>query len=131
MIDPIKRFGRSFLSVLSVSGRSKMPQKANAALNAREEESKYPAYCLIFKDKLGREPATTLNSQMVPTHGRHGWILNVSTDRMLPAPLAFAASQLARSRDQYGRLNGMPTMAGTPLSRLASQPAAGTSPGPK
>ena len=122
-MDPIKRFGRSFLSVLSVSGRSKMPQKANAAMNAREEESKYPAYCLIFKDKLYRGTAKTLNSQMAPTHGRHGWILNVSTDRTLSASLAFAASQLARSRDQYGRLNGMPTMA-----RL---PAAGTSPGPK
>merc|ERR1712110_785938 len=80
-MDPIKRFGRSFLSLLSVSGR------------------------------------------MAPTHGRHGWILNVSTDRTRPASLAFAASQLARSRDQYGRLNGMTTMA-----RL---PAAGTSPGPK
>ena len=112
-MDPIKRFGRSgrsFLSLLSVSGRSKMPQEANAAINA-------------FKDKLDRETATTLHSQMAPTHGRHGWILNVSTDRTLSASLAFAASQLARSRDQYGRLNGMPTMA-----RL---PAAGTSPGPK
>merc|ERR1712105_541197 len=82
------RSGRSFLSLLSVSGRSKMPQEANAPINA-------------FKDKLDRETATTLHSQMAPTHGRHGRILNVSMDRTLSASLAFAASQLLeRAQDQ-------------------------------